>query len=101
MNILKLLFRKEKIEDPQFVNPSDFVTIHSKEETKQKMLQFLLCLPEYTPETKIYGCIMHHPLKSAWITPTSYPVDKIHIVHNGLMEKQYTYKTGYGDYHDD
>lgn len=93
MNILKLLFRKEKIENPQSDLPSDFVSIHPKEETKQKMLQFLFCLPEYTAETTIYGCIMHHPLKSAWVTPTSYPVDEIHIVHNGLMEKQYTYKT--------
>ena len=32
---------------------------------------------------------MHHPLRSAWITPTSYPVDEIRIMKNGLVKNQY------------
>lgn len=31
----------------------------------------------------LYCCVFHHPLKSTWVTPTSYPVDYVHIVSNG------------------
>ncbi len=41
----------------------------------------------------LYCCVFHHPIKSAWITPTSYPVDYINIVSNEKFDadiKTYT-----------
>lgn len=60
---------------------------------KQRKLLFQVLLSEYNESEQVYCCIMHHPLKTAWITPTSYPVDKIHIVYNGSLSEQYMYET--------
>lgn len=63
-------------------------------EMKQRKLLFQVLLSENSQsEQEIYCCIMHHPLRTTMITPTLYPVDKIHIIYNGLLSEQYVYET--------
>lgn len=61
--------------------------------TKQRNLVFSIFLPDLNYDEPVYCCIMHHPLRSAWVTPGYYPVDDVHIVYNGLVEEQYIYET--------
>lgn len=62
----------------------------SKEKPKQPELKFRLVLPEIV-DTSPYNdfllccCVMHHPIRSAMITPDSYPVDEFNVVHNGIV----------------
>ncbi len=47
---------------------------------------------EHSTGQKLYGCIFHHPLNTAWTTPHSHPVDSLHIVFNGkISETKNTY----------
>ncbi len=89
------------------------VSLLSNENSKQEELKFRLTLPEYTVNTPVYCCIMHHPKRSAIVNsnnyrtmlPTnssslshySYPVDKFYVVYNGIMDDVNKYESENGD----
>lgn len=54
---------------------------------------FNVYLPQYNIGEQVYCCIMHHPQRTAWITPTSYPVDYMYISYNNLLKEQCVYET--------
>ena len=59
---------------------------------KQRTLCFRVYLSEYHGYDQAYCCILYHPLKSVMFTPTSYPIDEIHIIYNDLLKEQCVYE---------
>lgn len=60
---------------------------------EKNTLKLHLVVSETVDLTNVYLCVMHHPLRSAETTPISYPVDEIHIMHNGILTKSFEFES--------
>lgn len=74
-------------------NEENIGIIGGKSNMNQRELYFRVSLPRYDRADEVYFCIMHHPIRSAWITPTAYPVDELFILYNGLWKEPYIHET--------
>lgn len=74
-------------------NEENIGIIGGKSNMDQRELYFRVSFPKYDRADEVYFCIMHHPIRSAWITPTSYPVDELSILYNGLWKEPYIHET--------
>lgn len=55
---------------------------------KRDKMIFNISLLDYVRGNETYCCIVHHPLRTAMITPFSHPVDKIYVIYNGLFNSR-------------